>query len=166
MGRPWQHRIWGHTASPVAASDRIDTSRVLLSAGRSPRHPPCIHYDRSCSSARWQSSRCRLAILCPASSTRARRHRPVCPYPVLGHVPATDADRQSLPARKFPEGKPNPRCHGQCAEEACQSTLVRGAMPNSATQPRRPNLVEPAIRAPPASSSSYNRSFRTMSSRG
>jgi hypothetical protein len=96
----------------------------------------------------------RLDILWPASSTRARRHKPVCPYPVFGHVPATDADRQPLLAIKFPEGKPNPRWSGRCSAEACQTSRARRhaqfGHPASPSKSRRTSHL-----APLAFSSSY-----------
>lgn len=55
--------------------------------------------------------------------------------------------RQATPAcTQVSRRKTEPSLWGQCVEEACQSTLARGATPNPASQPRRPNLVEPAIR--------------------
>ena len=109
----------------------------------------------------------RLDILWPASSTRARRHKPVCPYPVFGHVPATDADRQPLLARKFPEGKPNPRNVASAQKKRarlpypCTRGHTQSGHPASPSKSRRTSHL-----APLASSCSHNRSFRTIASRG
>lgn len=157
MGRPWQHRILGHTACCCC---RCCSRRAARPAGRT---PPSCNYDRSYSSGRWQQfspppGHSVAGIIHASRPTQARMSISSvwsCP---------SDRRRQATPAcTQVSRRKTEPSLCGLCSEEACQTTLPWCAGPYPIWSPSLAVQISSTSHlAPLASSCSYK--FTTVHS--